>query len=136
MSGQRMRRVDEAVRAVLSDAITQDLKDPRIGFVTVTAVKTSPDLRHARVYVSILGDEQVRTESLAGLQSAHGYLQRRVASELRLKHTPAIEFAYDESIDRGLRIDELLEEGRSPDDHQQPEAAGPDQDAGQDAPRG
>jgi ribosome-binding factor A len=108
MSGQRMRRVDEAVRAVLSDAITQDLKDPRVGFVTVTAVKTSPDLRHARVYVSILGDEATRAESLTGLQSAHGYLQRRVATELRLKHTPAIEFAYDETIDRGLRIDELL----------------------------
>lgn len=108
MTGGRMRRVDEAVRAVLSDAITQDLKDPRVGFVTVTAVQTSPDLRYARVYVSVLGDDEERADSLVGLQSAHGYLQRRVAGELRLKHTPTIEFAYDESVDRGMRIGEIL----------------------------
>ena len=105
-----MRRVDEAIRAVLSDAITQDLKDPRVGFVTVTAVQTSPDLRYARVYVSVLGDDEERAASLDGLSSAHGYLQKRVAGELRLKHTPTIEFAYDDSVDRGLRIGELLNE--------------------------
>ena len=110
MSGDRMRRVDEAVRAVLSDAITQDIKDPRVGFVTVTAVKTSPDLRQARVYVSILGDDEEREDSLVGLQSAHGYLQRRVAGELRLKHTPTLEFVYDETVERGMRIHELLED--------------------------
>ena len=110
MSGSRMRRVDEAVRAVLSDVITQELKDPRVGFVTVTAVKTSPDLRHARVYMSILGDEEMRSDSLLGLNSAHGFLQKRVASELRLKHTPTIDFAYDETIDHGMRITEILGE--------------------------
>jgi ribosome-binding factor A len=108
MTGSRMRRVDEAVRAVLSDAITQDLKDPRVGFVTVTAVKTSPDLRHARVYVSVLGDDAEREESLEGLRSAHGFLQARVAAELRLKHTPTLEFAYDDTVERGMRINELL----------------------------
>jgi ribosome-binding factor A len=107
--GNRMRRVDEAVRAVLSDAITQDIKDPRVGFVTVTAVKTSPDLRHARVYVSVLGDDEEREDSLVGLRSAHGYLQRRVAGELRIKHTPTLEFVYDETAERGMRINELLE---------------------------
>jgi ribosome-binding factor A len=131
MSGSRMRRVDEAVRAVLSDVITQDLKDPRVGFVTVTAVKTSPDLRHARVYVSVLGDEAVREDSLTGLRSAHGYLQRRVASELRLKHTPALEFAYDETTERGMRIGELLEDHQRPDarsrsSRSRTDAAGPD----------
>ena len=110
MSGSRMRRVDEAVRAVLSDVITQELKDPRVGFVTVTAVKTSPDLRHARVYVSVLGDEEIRSDSLLGLSSAHGFLQKRVAAELRLKHTPTIDFAYDETIDHGMRITEILGE--------------------------
>ncbi|MBV9311893.1 MAG: 30S ribosome-binding factor RbfA [Solirubrobacterales bacterium] len=105
-----MRRVDEAVRAVLSDAIASDLQDPRVGFVTVTGVKTSSDLRHARVYVSVLGDAQAREASLEGLRSAHGYLQSRVASELRLKHTPTLTFHYDESIERGMRITELLEE--------------------------
>ncbi len=147
MTGGRMRRVDEAIRAVLSDAITQDLKDPRVGFVTVTAVQTSPDLRYARVYVSILGDDEERADSLVGLQSAHGYLQKRVASELRLKHTPTIDFAYDESVDRGMRIGEILaqddagksvvedEAGQSPAGHQHPEGAGRHQDAGPDAPR-
>jgi ribosome-binding factor A len=110
MPGGRMRRVDEAVRAVLSDAIAKDLKDPRIGFVTVTGVKTSPDLRHARVYVSVLGDEAKRAASLEGLRSAHGYLQGALAAQLKLKHTPTLIFEYDESIDRGMRITELLEE--------------------------
>jgi ribosome-binding factor A len=116
MAGSRMRRVDEAVRAVLSDAITQDLKDPRVGFVTVTAVKTSSDLRHARVYVSVLGDEEVREASLLGLRSAHGYLQRRVASELRLKHTPTLDFAYDDTLDRSMRLDALLDEHGVPEE--------------------
>ena len=110
MASGRMRRVDEAVRAVLSEAIAKDLRDPRVGFVTVTGVKTSPDLRHARVYVSVLGDEDVRSQSLAGLRSAHGFLQGRVASELRLKHTPMLEFDYDESVDRAMRLSKLMEE--------------------------
>jgi ribosome-binding factor A len=112
MTAGRMRRVDEAVREVLSGAITQELKDPRIGFVTVTAVETSPDLRHARVFVSVLGDDTQRQLSLAGLRSAHGYLQKRVASELTLKQTPTLDFLYDDSLDRSLRIQSLLEEER------------------------
>ena len=104
-----MRRVDEAVRAVLSDAIAKDLKDPRVGFVTVTGVKTSPDLRHARVYVSVLGDDRARAASLDGLRSAHGFLQGVLGVELKLKHTPALTFEYDESVDRGMRITELLD---------------------------
>ena len=88
MSADRMRRVDEAMREVLSDAITSGLKDPRVGFVTVTAVQTSPDLRHARVFVSVLGAASVRRLTMDGLRSAHGYLQKRVAAELRLKQTP------------------------------------------------
>src|SRR3954452_5293525 len=111
MASERMRRVDEAVRAVLSDAVTQEVKDPRVGFVTVTSVETSPDLRHAKVFVSVLGTEDEREASLAGLRSAHGFLQRRGAGELRLKHTPALTFLYDPSIDTGMRISELLDEG-------------------------
>jgi ribosome-binding factor A len=109
MSAGRMRRVDEAVRAVLSDAIASDLKDPRVGFVTVTGVKTSPDLRHARVYVSVLGDDEERAATLDGLRSAHGFLQRRVAAELTLKHTPTLTFEYDPSVERGMRISQLLD---------------------------
>lgn len=111
MPRERMRRVNEAVREVLSIAIGKDLKDPRIGFVTVTAVDTSPDLRHARVYVSVLGGERERADTLAGLASSHGYLQGVVASELRLKNTPRLDFHYDESVERGARITEILREG-------------------------
>jgi ribosome-binding factor A len=105
-----MRRVDEAVRAVLSDGIARNLQDPRVGFVTVTAVRTSSDLRHARVYVSVLGDERAREASLEGLRSAHGMLQSLLASELNLKHTPTLTFCYDESVERGMRISQLLSE--------------------------
>ena len=113
MPGERMRRVNEAIREVLSTRIAEGLKDPRIGFVTVTAVDTSPDLRNARVFVSVLGDDEERGETLAGLGSAHGVLQGRIAAELHLKRTPTLQFLYDESIDRGMRITELLDESGS-----------------------
>ncbi|MEA2223341.1 MAG: ribosome-binding factor [Solirubrobacteraceae bacterium] len=103
-----MRRVDEAVRQVLSDAVTQDLQDPRIGFVTMTSVKTTSDLRHARVYVSVLGNEAQRDATLAGLQSAHGALQRRLARDLRMKRTPTLEFVYDETTDRAMHLEQIL----------------------------
>jgi ribosome-binding factor A len=109
MSTDRMRRVDEAVRQVIGDAVSQDLKDPRVGFVTVTDVKTSPDLRHARVYVSVLGNQKTRRASLDGLVSAHGFLQRRVASELRLKHTPELEFVHDDTTERAFRLERLID---------------------------
>jgi ribosome-binding factor A len=108
----RMRRVNEAVREVVSARIAEGLRDPRIGFVTVTAVETSPDLRHARVFVSVLGSDEERAATLAGLDSAHGVLQQSVASELRLKRTPSLQFVFDESIDRGMRITELLDDER------------------------
>jgi ribosome-binding factor A len=115
-----MRRVDEAIRQVLGEALAVDLKDPRVGFVTVTDVRTSPDLRHARVFVSVLGEggrpsgETQREASLEGLRSAHGYLQGRVAGELRLKRTPTLEFSYDDTTDRAMRVDALIDEaGRS-----------------------
>ena len=112
MAAGRMRRVNEAVREVLSARIAEGLNDPRIGFVTVTSVETSPDLRHARVYVSVLGGESERTDTLAGLESAHGLLQQSIASELRMKRTPTLHFVFDASSDRGMRITELLEDER------------------------
>jgi ribosome-binding factor A len=107
-----MRRVNEAVREVLSVRIATGLSDPRIGFVTVTSVQTSTDLRHARVFVSVLGDDSARAETMAGLDSAHGLLQQSIARELRMKRTPTLQFVFDESIDRGMRISELLDEER------------------------
>ncbi|MET0614755.1 MAG: 30S ribosome-binding factor RbfA [Thermoleophilaceae bacterium] len=105
-----MRRVNEAVREVVSARIAEGLRDPRIGFVTVTSVDTSPDLRQARVYVSVLGSPEERDATMAGLESAHGVLQQAVATELRMKRTPTLQFVFDESIDRGMRISELLED--------------------------
>jgi ribosome-binding factor A len=106
---ERLRRVDEAVKEVLSEGIGE-LKDPRIGFVTVTGVRTSPDLRHARVFVSVLGSERKREQSLAGLAAAHGVLQARLARELRLKRTPQLAFEYDPSVERGVRMTQLIDE--------------------------
>jgi len=110
MPGDRMRRVNEAVKEVLSTHIAGDLRDPRIGFVTVTSVETSPDLRQARVFVSVLGSEQEREQSIVGLNASHGYLQAQVAAELRMKRTPILEFVYDDSIETGMRISSLLED--------------------------
>jgi ribosome-binding factor A len=108
----RMRRVDEAIRQVIGEAVAGELKDPRVGFVTVTDVRTSADLSHARVYVSVLGDPQRRDDTLAGLASAHGYLQGRVASQLHLKRTPTLTFVYDDTTDRAMRIEALTDERR------------------------
>lgn len=104
-----MRRVNEALREVLSEGIGV-LKDPRIGFVTITGVVASPDLRHATVYVSVLGSERKRDATLAGLQSSHGVLQSRVNSELRLKRTPQLTFQYDPTVERGVRLSQLIDE--------------------------
>ncbi len=113
---ERMRRVNEALKEVLSESIGE-LKDPRIGFVTVTGVATSPDLRHATVYVSVLGDERKRGATLAGLQSSHGVLQSKVNRELRLKRTPQLTFEYDPTIERGVRLSRLIDE-LTPDEHE------------------
>ena len=110
----RMRRVNEAVRQVLSEEVGR-LKDPRIGFVTVTAVETSSDLRRARVFVSVLGAERKREETLAGLEAAHSVLQGALARELRLKRTPQLAFEYDPSVERGVRMTKLIDE-LAPDD--------------------
>jgi ribosome-binding factor A len=119
MASGRMRRVDEAIRQVIGDAVAGDLKDPRVGFVTVTDVRTSPDLSHARVYVSVLGADsraggistpEERETTLDGLKSAHGFLQARIAGQLHLKRTPTLEFSYDDTTDRAMRVEELIDE--------------------------
>lgn len=110
MKSARMRRVDEAVREVLADAIPRYVKDPRVGFVTVTDVNTSPDLRHAQVFVSVLGDEDARTGCVDGLTSAHGVLQREVSRSLRMKRTPTLTFHIDETALRAARLEALIEE--------------------------
>lgn len=108
-----MRRVNEAVRQVLADALPQ-LKDPRIGLVTITGVQTSPDLRSARVFVSVLGGDRKRDRTLAGLAAAHGVLQARVSQELRLKRTPQLAFEYDPSVEYGMRMSQLIDQVAPP----------------------
>jgi ribosome-binding factor A len=104
-----MRRVNEALREVLSESVAE-LKDPRIGFVTVTGVEASPDLRHATVYVSVLGSAEKGRATLSGLDSSHGVLQSRIARELRLKRTPQLTFEYDPTVERGVRLSKLIDE--------------------------
>jgi ribosome-binding factor A len=128
--GLRLLKVNEALREVLSQEIAA-LKDPRIGFVTVTGVQVSADLRHAKVFVSVLGNAKARERTLAGLRAAHGHLQQRIGADVRTKRTPQLLFLYDESIDRGQRIETLLkryegELGPETDD----EAEGTPDDAG------
>jgi ribosome-binding factor A len=116
---ERMRRVNESVRQVLAEAVPE-LKDPRIGLITVTGVDTAPDLRHATVYISVLGSGRKQRTSLLGLEAAHGVLQSRLARELRLKRTPQLTFEYDPTVERGVRmtrlIDELAPDDDDPDD--------------------
>jgi ribosome-binding factor A len=104
-----MRRVNESIKEVLGVTLPE-LKDPRIGFVTITGVETAPDLRHATVYVSVLGSEKAREKSLQGLAAAHGTLQARIARELRMKRTPQLTFEYDPTVERGVRMTKLIDE--------------------------
>ncbi len=110
MATARMRRINEVLREVVGAAIGSELSDPRIGFVTVTSVETSPDLRTAKVYVSVLGSDAEREASLAALRSSRGVIQSKIAAETRMKRTPTLSFHYDETVERGVRISQLLEE--------------------------
>src|SRR6201994_2891744 len=115
MAGARMRRIDEALREVVAATISE-LADPRLGFVTVTGVETSSDLRSARVYVSVLGDETERDATLEALRSSHGVVQSRIAAEMRMRRTPTLTFHYDDTIEKGVRISHLLEESQEEDE--------------------
>ena len=117
----RMRRVDEAVKHVLSEAIPK-LKDPRIGFVTVTGVDTTTDLAQATVWVSVLGSGRQREATMRALEHAAGALQRTLGGELQLRRTPRLAFAYDPAVERGVRMTQLIDEL----------AAAPAADAGED----
>jgi len=110
MAGSRMRRVDGVMREVIGATIGGELQDPRIGFVTVTDVQTSPDLRSAQVHVSVLGTDAEKESTMAALRAAHGVIQRAISSQLRLKRTPTLQFVYDDSVERADRLTRMMGE--------------------------
>jgi ribosome-binding factor A len=105
----RKRRVNEAIRQVLSDTLPT-LKDPRIGFVTVTGVEAATGFAHATVFVSVFGSEREQEQTLEGLEAARGVLQAQVARELRLRRTPVLSFEYDPAVERGVRLGKMIDE--------------------------
>lgn len=110
MTYHRADRVKELLRQEISQLIQGEIKDPRIGFATVTDVELSQDLRHAKVFVSVYGDEESRKQTLKGLQSAIGFIRNEIGKRIRMKHVPEILFRFDQSIERGARISKLLHE--------------------------
>ena len=104
-----MRRVNELLREVIAEEL-RNLKDPAIGFVTITAVDTSPDLRNAHVFYTIFGSEEEKVASSAGLERATPHLRSRLGAQVRLKYTPALHFKVDSSVEYGMRIESLLRE--------------------------
>lgn len=110
MAHDRPQRVGQLILEELGRLGTRGFKDPRIGFVTFTGVKMSPDLREGIVYWSIFGDEAVKKETARGLDAATGFIKREIGKVLTLRNTPNLRFVYDEAIDRGARIDSLLRE--------------------------
>ncbi len=107
----RGARVAHEFQRELGSILARGLKDPRItGFITVTGAKMPPDLKDITVYVSIHGDDATREQTLAGLRAAAGYLQREIAHRLKLRYTPHLRFAYDESVAEGDKIERLLKQ--------------------------
>lgn len=116
MAHDRPQRVGQLIQEELGRLATKGFKDPRIGFVTFTGVKMSPDLREGVVYWSLFGDEAARKETARGLEAATGFIKREIGKVLGLRFTPNLRFVYDESIDRGDRIDRLLREVKADDE--------------------
>ena len=105
---KRSERLGELILAEISDLITREIKDPRIGFVTFTRVEMSDDLRHAKVFVSSIGAEAEKVRMLQGLSSATGYIRRHLGRALHLRYTPEISFLLDDSLEHGAKIAQIL----------------------------
>ena len=110
MAEHRSERLREMIKIEFGEILQRDLKDPRIGFVSVIDVEVSNDLSHVKIYVSILGDEAAKLATMEGLESAKGFIRTELGRRIRLRHTPEIQIIADDSIERGSRIIELLEE--------------------------
>ena len=108
MQGKRIERIAALVKQELAGALTRHLRDPRIGFVTVTQVEMSEDGKYARVFYSVLGDDSVKQETAKGLEKARGFLQRDIADSIKLRFTPHLTFILDSSLDEGMKIDGII----------------------------
>jgi ribosome-binding factor A len=107
---RRPEQVADQVRMAVGELLLRRLHDPRLGFTTVTAVKMSPDLRLARIYVSVYGDAEARKKTLQGLHAATGFIRRELGHQLKLRYTPEITFEYDESVEYGAHIEEVIQQ--------------------------
>ncbi len=114
MGSFRLEKVGHLIRELVSEVI-RELKDPRIGFAGINEVKISPDLRHAKIYISVFGSDKEKNDTLEGLNSAKGYIKRKIAPELSLRQIPDLSFALDESIENGVRISQLIDKARAED---------------------
>lgn len=132
VASYRMRRINEAIKEIIGTALTHDLKDPRIGFVTLTGVDTAQDLSHAKVFFSVYGKQVEKDATMQGLRAARPYLQRLISDELKIRRTPNLEFVYDESVDQGMRIQALLRSSGAADLPALEDAADGASDAGED----
>jgi len=104
----RPERLAEAIKQEISDVVRDEMKDPRIGFVTITRVEVTADLRYAKVYVSVLGEEKEQNETVEGLKKAKGFMRSELGKRIRLRHVPEISFILDQSMDRGIKVLNLL----------------------------
>jgi ribosome-binding factor A len=107
---RRLSRVEEACKEELAEILQREIKDPRVGFVTITGVKLTADLRHAKVFLSIFGTEQESQQSMDGLESAKGYLRSQLGKHLRLKYLPEIEYVHEHVAEEALRLEELMKQ--------------------------
>jgi len=113
----RQKRLGQLLKQEISDMLLREIKDPRIAFASITSVDVAPDLRHAKVLVSVLGSERERKSTMAGLRSAAGYIRRELGQRLRLKYIPEIRIVYDDSIEEGSRILALIDSVVTKEDH-------------------
>ncbi|MGE1061116.1 30S ribosome-binding factor RbfA [Megasphaera paucivorans] len=110
MGEMRVRKIQEFIKQEVSNILLKELKDPRIGFVTVTDAKITGDLREATVYVSLFGDEKKKKDTLTALKSANGYIRSEVGKRLKIRYSPEIQFKEDQSLDYGMKIDKILKD--------------------------
>ncbi len=133
MRSTRLRRIDDQILRIIGEALLSRVQDPRIGFVTVTGVRVSKEFDTAKVWVSVLGDEEQRERSLQGLRSAAPFLQSEIGKAMRLRRIPRLRFLYDESLERSLRIESTLHDLNIPEEN---DDAGDAVDGGEEEARG